>query len=177
MFVARENEISRIKQFLSKRGALLIYGLRRVGKTTLIKKVLEESNRDYIYFECQKADEKINVSLFVDLLKEKMAFVDAQFDSFLTVFKEINKSYTNLTIVIDEYSYIKQYYLESKKTETKQLAERLDSEFQNIIDDYLDNNSLILSGSSIHIMESLTEHSSPLYGRFIDKIVLKQFYQ
>ena len=89
MFVARENEISRIKQFLSKRGALLIYGLRRVGKTTLIKKVLEESNRDYIYFECQKADEKINVSLFVDLLKEKMAFVDAQFDSFLTVFKEI----------------------------------------------------------------------------------------
>lgn len=175
MFVGREKEIEKIKQLIHKKGASIVYGLRRVGKTTLIKKVLNDEGFNYVYFECQKADEKINVSLFVDLLQEKLGFVNAEFDSFLMVFKQLDKLYEKYVFVIDEYSYIKQYYLESKKSETKQLAEQIDSEFQNIIDDYLNNNCLILSGSSIHIMERLLEHGSPLYGRFNDKIDLKQF--
>ena len=175
MFVGREREIERINKFLQGKGALIVYGLRRVGKTTLIKKALDDKKAKYIYFECQKADEKTNVDLFVDLLKESISFADASFSTFLSVFKELNKTYKNYVFVIDEYSYIKQYYLESKKPESKQQAERIDSEFQNIIDDYLTNNNLILSGSSIHIMEKLLEHESPLYGRFAEKIVLKQF--
>ena len=175
MFVARESERKQVEDFLTKNGAMIVYGLRRVGKTTLIKKVLEDQRRDYVYFECQKASEETNVSLFVDLLKEKLGFPEADFHTFLSVFKEIEKRYKNQVFVIDEYSFMKQYYLESKKPETKQRAEQLDSEFQNIIDEHLGDSRLILSGSSIHIMEKLLEHNSPVYGRFEEKIALKQF--
>lgn len=40
MFVGREKELKIIDTFLSNNhGALLVYGLRRVGKTTLMKKL------------------------------------------------------------------------------------------------------------------------------------------
>ena len=175
MFIGREKEINKINDFLKKKGALIVYGLRRVGKTTLFKKALEESHRKYIYFECQRAGEEINVSLFVDTLREQMDFPDASFSSFLSVFKILDKQYKDYVIVIDEYSYMKQYYLESKKTQTQEKAEQLDSEFQNIIDNHLNNLNLIISGSSIHIMERLLDHESPIYGRFEDRIVLQQF--
>ena len=175
MFVAREKEIKTINEFLTNRGALLVYGLRRVGKTTLIDKVLRDSKRTFVYFECQKTDEKTNVSLLVDLLKEQIGFIDAKFDSFLPVIKELNQRYKDSVIVIDEYSLIKQYYLQSKKMGANEKAEQLDSEFQNIIDQHTNNINLIISGSSIHIMKQLTDHRSPLYGRFLYEINLQMF--
>lgn len=175
MFVGRENELKIISSAIQKPGSLLVYGLRRIGKTTLIKKALDDNNSKYIYFECQKANEQINVNLFIDILKEKLDFIDAEFSSFLQVFKELNKRYKGYIFVIDEYSYLKQYYLESKAPETRQMADKIDSEFQNIIDNYLSNINLIMSGSIIHIMETLVEYKSALYGRFNDIIVLKEF--
>lgn len=175
MFIAREKELSIIKDYLCRRGALLVYGLRRVGKTTLIKKAIENSNRPYVYFECQLTDEETNVSLFVDLLKEQLGFIDAKFDSFLSVFKVLNKQYPNYIFVIDEYSLMKLYYFKSKRANMNALADKLDSEFQNIVDQYCDGINLIISGSSIHIMKQLTDYKNPLYGRFVDKISLQQF--
>lgn len=175
MFVGRENELKIISSAIQKPGSLLVYGLRRIGKTTLIKKALDDNNSKYIYFECQKANEQINVNLFIDILKERLDFIDAEFSSFLQVFKELNKRYKGYIFVIDEYSYLKQYYLESKAPETRQMADKIDSEFQNIIDNYLSNINLIMSGSIIHIMETLVEYKSALYGRFNDIIVLKEF--
>ena len=132
MFVGREKELKLINEFLSNKGALLVYGLRRVGKTTLINKAVIESKRPYVYFECLKADEQKNVSLFVKLLNEQIGFVDAEFDSFLSVFKVLDKQYPGYVITIDEYSFMKQYYYQSKRYEDK--ADELDSEFQNIVD-------------------------------------------
>lgn len=175
MFVGREEEIKKIQSFLKESGSLLVYGLRRVGKTTLIKEAVKNTNKTCIYFECQKANEEINVSLFVELLVEQLHFSSGTFTTFLQVITELDKHYPNLIIVIDEYSYLKQYYSESKKAETRMRSEQLDSEFQNIIDNHLNNTNLILSGSSIYIMEKLLDHASPLYGRFNDVISLKQF--
>lgn len=175
MFVGREKELNTINQFLSNKGALLVYGLRRVGKTTLIKKAADDSGLPYVYFECQKADEKTNVLLFVDLLKEQLDFVDAEFDTFLSVFKVLNKQYPDYLFIIDEYSFIKQYYFESKKPGFGEKADIIDSEFQIIIDQYISNINLIISGSSIHIMKQLTEHQSPLYGRFVSVIDVSIF--
>ncbi len=93
MFVGREHELNTIKNFLQNPGSLLIYGLRRIGKTTLIKKALNDYNHNYVYFECQKASEQTNVNLFIDILKEQLNFVDAKFDTFLQVFKELDKHY------------------------------------------------------------------------------------
>ncbi len=176
MFVGREKELKIIDTFLSNNhGALLVYGLRRVGKTTLIEKAVEDSKRPNINFVCLKADETTNVSLFVDLLKTQIGFVDAKFDSFYSVFTELDKKYPGYVVVIDEYSLMKQYYFQSKKRGYGELAEELDSEFQKIVDGCTKNINLIMSGSSIHIMKQLTEHKSPLYGRFMFEIPLTQF--
>lgn len=59
MFVGRENELKIISSAIQKPGSLLVYGLRRIGKTTLIKKALDDNHSKYIYFECQKANEQI----------------------------------------------------------------------------------------------------------------------
>lgn len=175
MFVGREKELAVINNFLNGKGALLVYGLRRIGKTTLIQKALDNCKRKYVYFECQKTDEKKNVSLLVDLLKEQIDFIDAEFDSFLSLIKEFNKRYKDYVLVIDEYSLIKQFYFQSKKPGYGEKADELDSEFQTIIDQHTSNINLILSGSSIHIMKQLTEHKNPLYGRFVREISLSQF--
>lgn len=71
MFIGRQRELKVLEGFLNDKGALLVYGLRRIGKTTLIKKALSDSGRPFVYFECQKASEATNVSLFVDLLRER----------------------------------------------------------------------------------------------------------
>lgn len=175
MFVARERELAIIKEFLANKGALLVYGLRRVGKTALIDKAARDSGRPYIYFECQLANEETNVSLFVDLLKEQLGFVDAKFETFLPVFKELNKQFPDYVVIIDEYSLMKQYYFKSKKPNMNENADKLDSEFQTIVDQHISHLNLIISGSSIHIMKQLTDYKNPLYGRFIDKIALQQF--
>ena len=96
---------------------MIVYGRRRVGKTALIKKALGDGGRKYVYFECQKADEKTNVDLFVDLLKESISFVDASFPRLLSVFKALEESYRGYVFVIDEYPYMKEYYLESNRQE------------------------------------------------------------
>ena len=175
MFVGRTNELNTINDFLKNKGALLVYGLRRVGKTTLIKKALNDSGRNYVYFECQKTSEENNVKMFVEVLEETIGFVSANFDNFEKVFKELDKNYNDYVFVIDEYSYLKQYYLESKSIVNKESSERIDSEFQVIVDNHLNNINLIMSGSIINIMKNLLEYKSPLHGRFVSTIVLKGF--
>ena len=51
MFYGRKKEINLIKSIFNENNkAILIYGKRRVGKTTLIKEAIKEY--DSIYFEC-----------------------------------------------------------------------------------------------------------------------------
>ena len=173
MFIGRQRELKVLEGFFNDKGALLVYGLRRIGKTTLIKKALSDSGRPFVYFECQKASEATNASLFVDLLREQLDFPRAVFVDFLSVFRALRSCCRDFVFVIDEYSTMKEYYLESRKADSRLMAERLDSEFQNIVDEALGDNRLILSGSSIHLMESLSEHGSPLYGRFASEICLR----
>lgn len=51
MFAGRENELKILNRvFLSKRQeSVLIYGRRRIGKTELIKKTIEDFDGEYIY--------------------------------------------------------------------------------------------------------------------------------
>lgn len=175
MFIGRKYEQSKIISLLEKGRAMLVYGLRRVGKTTLIKNTLEKQKAEYVYFECEKTSEESNVYSLVALLNEKYSESYGEYKTFKQVFELINKHYKNLTIVIDEYSYMKEYYLLSRKTDSNLKALELDSEFQYIIDNLLANNKLILCGSSISIMKGLLEYSSPLYGRFNTVINLEPF--
>jgi AAA+ ATPase superfamily predicted ATPase len=52
-FTDREDEITRIKSFLKGENHLIIISPRRFGKTSLIRKILSESERRYIYLDMQ----------------------------------------------------------------------------------------------------------------------------
>ena len=175
VFIGRNKELNDISNYLKNGNSLMVYGLRRVGKTTLIKQALDNSNVKYIYYECIKADEPTNVRLFIDTIKDKVDFPNIVFNDFLSVFNYFNKSYKDFFLVIDEYSYLKEYYLSSKKPGSMEEAIKIDSEFKTIIDEYISNNGLILCGSSISIMKNLIEYNSPLYSRFSYVLNLKQF--
>lgn len=175
MFVGRENEKKKVNEFIKNGESMLLYGLRRVGKTTLIKEVLNNTDKDYLYYECEKASEEANVSSFISLINEKYSETYGKYETFEQVFGQLEKHHPNIIIVIDEYSYIKEYYLASRKTNSNLKAMELDSEFQKIIDTLLVNNKLVLCGSSISIMSGLLEYGNPLHGRFDCVIDLAPF--
>ncbi len=175
MFVGRKEEIKMLKDNIHNNSAVLVYGLRRVGKTSLIKETLRQNNKKYVYYECIKGSEELNVKYFIELLVEQLDLPNMAFTDFLSLFKFLNNTYSDYVFVIDEYSYLKEYYFSSKKQGSIQEASRLDSSFKTIIDEYLTNNSLILCGSSISIMKDLIDYNAPLYERFSFVLHLKEF--
>ena len=63
MFVAREGELARFRAFLeSGQNAMLIYGMRRTGKTALIHKALESWEGKSIYYQCSQESAKVNAA-------------------------------------------------------------------------------------------------------------------
>ena len=62
-FFGRQKELQRIKDFLNRpqTGAMLILGKRRVGKTTLIKKALEDSDITSVIYTCIPSDLNTNL--------------------------------------------------------------------------------------------------------------------
>lgn len=176
MFVGRNEELKLIHSLLEKTSAsIMIYGKRKVGKTTLIKKGLENSTDKTIYFECLKAPLEDNIESFVNILvKENVLPVKLNFTSFSDIFSYLNSFPKTFNIVIDEYPYLKAF--------TK--SETIDSIFQSIIDNYITNIRLFISGSQIGMMKDLFEERNALYGRFttsihlteLDYISCAQFY-
>lgn len=166
MFIARENELKIIADTLKKPNqAILIYGNRRVGKTTLAQEAMKRSNLPYISFECTKTSLLDNLNNFINLLKSFIEIPDyINFISFIDLFKYLNSFNKRLIIHIDEFPYL--YTYEDK--------EKIDSIFQNIIDNYSNNINLIISGSHIGLMKDLTVKSNPLFGRFHATIDLKE---
>ena len=54
MFVGREKELEQIESLLNKKsGSMMIYGKRKVGKTTLITHALQ-AKANTAYYECNE---------------------------------------------------------------------------------------------------------------------------
>lgn len=157
-FIGRTEEISLLTQALNREStAILIYGKRKIGKTTLIKHVLETRPEKFIYFECLKNTVKENLDAFAaELVRLQILPIAVNFKSFSDLFVFLNTLPYALTVVIDEYPYLK----------AMTATEIIDSSFQNIIDNRLKNIHLILSGSHIGMMKDLLMEKNALYGRF-----------
>ncbi|MCR4879416.1 MAG: ATP-binding protein [Bacilli bacterium] len=166
MFIGRKNEIELINNSLSKKGtAFVIYGKRRVGKTTLIDYVLSQK-KNYIYFECLKDTLLENIEMFKKVCIAKGINIPeyVNFNNFIDVFSYINSLNERFYIVIDEYPYLKE--INDSKL--------IDSHFQTIIDNYISNVNLFISGSQIKMMESVLKEGNPLFGRFHHVLLLKE---
>lgn len=165
MFIGRQEELKAIQAVLDKKsGSVLVYGKRKVGKTTLILEALKSSKDTTVYYECLKSSMQDNINGFVSVLvKTKVLPVQIGFSSFQEVFQYLNMLDKTLNIIIDEYPYLKQF----NKGET------VDSIFQTIIDNNITNIRLFISGSHVGMMKDLLEEKNALYGRFSLNIKLK----
>lgn len=164
MFIGREKELTLLQQdYIGK--AVMVYGKRRVGKTTLIQKALENCQYQTVYYECSKGAMQDNIDGLVrELVRVKILPVPLNFSTLQDVFIYLNALPQKIVVVIDEYPYLK------KATDSA----TVDSLFQNIIDNRLSNIELILSGSHIGMMKDLLQERNALYGRFAVTIKLNE---
>lgn len=157
------NEFKKIDSSL-----VVIYGRRRIGKTALIKKFID--NKNALYFLASEEMEFENRKNFQRLAAKftgnSLLKGSAQFswDELFTVIKDYKKEEKKV-IIIDEFQYL------------GKVNKAFPSIFQRIWDEILkdENIMVILCGSLINMMESQTlSYSSPLYGRRTGQIKMKQ---
>lgn len=164
MFIGREEELALLREeHIGK--AVMVYGKRRVGKTTLILKALEQCSYQTVYFECLKGTMQDNIAGFVqELVRIKVLPVPLAFSSLQDVFAYLNTMPQIIVVVVDEYTHL--YAMNDSAV--------VDSVFQSIVDNRLSNIELILAGSHIGLMKGLLQERNPLYGRFVVSIKLEE---
>ncbi len=169
-FIDRKLEMTTLENEYARSDAsfVVLYGRRRVGKTTLINHFCEEKKT--IYFLATEEKESENRKSFKDLISNTFQndlLANASLDSWIPIFRLIADESRNerLILVIDEF----QYLCKANKA--------FPSIMQKVWDDILSkaNVMLILCGSLINMMTSqVLNYDSPLYGRRTAQIKLKQ---
>ena len=108
MFIARKNELNEINEELENTSRkIVIYEKRRVGKTSLIKKVIE-NRPNCIYFECIQDTLESNLRLFKITVNKLISIPSyVSFESFEQIFEYLNSLNIKFTIIFDEYPYLK----------------------------------------------------------------------
>ncbi len=158
MFIGRKKELQRLERmFASDKFELaIVYGRRRIGKTTLIAKFSED--KKCIFFACQKASMEDNLAELSHQISNIVGY-NAGFTSFTEAVRAIIKlaEHERLIFVLDEYPYL-----------AMQNNNASSSILQNLIDHEAGKSKLflIISGSSMSFMEdAILGRESPLYGR------------
>ncbi len=169
MFVGREEEIRRIQDQLNSRSksAILVYGKRRVGKTSLISEALSNIGDIVIEHTCAQTTYRGNLALLSRSICDVLEIPRVEFSELMDVFDFLNSQGKGkkVVLVIDEYQYLKQSGSKNQ----------VDSLMQIIIDKMPSNFNLILCGSYISVMKELLEEENPLFGRFTESIHLQAF--
>ena len=156
-----------MKSFMSSDGrASLIYGRRRVGKTSLVRETSKFFKGKIISYLCTKESYEVNLD---DLTGEYcLAFGDSNrtFSSFPDFFRFLRTLDEDILVILDEYSNLKESY---GGIET-------DSMMQKIIDSLSGNKvKIVLLGSEVTVMKELLDSDNPLFDRFDLTIHLEPF--
>jgi uncharacterized protein len=161
-FINRERELASLEKEYQREDSsfFVIYGRRRVGKTTLIKEFIK--NKKAVYFLADSQNEIIQLNRFKDILAEQwddnvLRHLDV--NSWDGIFNYISgriPTDDKLILVIDEFQYL------------ARINKAVPSILQRIWDESLKNRNLmlILCGSVISMMYgTVLSYNSPLYGR------------
>lgn len=166
MFIAREKELKILdSKILSDQFEFgIIYGRRRIGKTSLLQEVVKKHGA--IYYVANEMGLEYN-------LKQLSSIVAAyfgepfSFNSLEQLFEYLAKKSKEqkLILILDEFTYL----LASNP--------ELLSVLQNIVDQHLLQSSLklILSGSHVGMVEDALSYKKPLYGRTTFKLKVEAF--
>ena len=170
MFIGRERELASLNEFYEKDGIgmTVIYGRRRIGKSTLITEFVKDKKT--IFYTATKVGKNRNLELFsrqvVDLFMPGVENIS--FNTIEAVFDFIDKNVKDdkLVLVIDELPY---------------WAEK-DDALLSVLQKYIDtiwndkNLKIILCGSALSFMEKkVLSEKSPLFGRRDSQIKLEAF--
>ena len=154
-FVDRIDEAARLKDALARERSSLVvmYGRRRLGKSTLIKRVLSEND---VYFLADRSEgqhqrvllAKVIAQVFPDF--DKLTYPDWE-----SIFRAVNyRTDKRFTLCLDEFPYL-----------VEQSSE-LPSVLQKLVDEKQLKYNLVLCGSSQNMMYGLfLDSTAPLYGR------------
>lgn len=170
MFIGRERELASLKDFYEKDGIgmTVIYGRRRIGKSTLIAEFVKD--KKVIFYTATKVGKDRNLELFSKQVTDLFlsGIEDISFHTIEAVFDFINKNISDekVILVIDELPY---------------WAEK-DEALLSILQKYMDtvwhdkNLKIILCGSALSFMENkVLSEKSPLFGRRDSQIKLDAF--
>ena len=154
-FVDRIDETARLKDALAREKSSLVVmcGRRRLGKSTLIKRVLSEND---VYFLADRSEEqhqrvllaKVIAQIFPDF--DKLTYPDWE-----SIFRAVNyRTDKRFTLCLDEFPYLVEQ------------SPELPSVLQKLVDEKLLKYNLVLCGSSQNMMYGLfLDSTAPLYGR------------
>ena len=166
-FIGREEELSQFEDRYrsGKAEFLMVYGRRRVGKTSFLLKFAE--NKKSIYLLARETTTEENLRRFSEVVS--MCLNDsflrsnpfASWDAFFSYFASTRE---RLVLIIDEYPYL---------TSDRSLASTLQEHWdRNLSETTL---FLVLCGSSVSAMSKLMSRESPLYLRRTGQLEIRPF--
>ncbi|ASJ08508.1 ArsR family transcriptional regulator [Thermococcus siculi] len=149
-FVNRREELSRLREAFRRNALVVVYGRRRVGKTRLLVEAAKEV--PHIYHLCKEEEvsetlKSLSLKLFHITRDER--FVKRPLSSFEEFFEALP---SGSVLILDEFQVLVRNY----------------PRILGILQEYLDfhqGNPIVLCGSSVSMMEELTQYGSPIYGR------------
>ena len=182
-FFDMEDEWERLDSSLSKGKMVLVTGLRRYGKTSLMLTYLNETGKRYVYIDCKFLPPAVSLRSFTSLLEaglsnvgwgrrllEKVSLEQVSLGGFELKFR--NKEKEDLLralraleggiLVIDEAQAL------------RNSAYRFDSLLAYIFDNL--DIKLVISGSEVGLLYrflKVDDPSAPLYGRAFSEIRIK----
>jgi len=168
-FIGREYEISHLEKEYAAKGSrfVVIYGRRRVGKTTLIERFIEKKDSAY-YLAAEEKDFQ-QIEEFKKLLSRSFndEFLGSNtFADWKDLFSYLGKVWPKerrMVLAIDEVTFI----IRSNPSFPSYLQKFWDETLSR------SNTFLILSGSLVGIiLGSVLSESSPLYGRRTSQMLL-----
>lgn len=154
-FVDRIDEATRLKDALAREKSSLVvmYGRRRLGKSTLIKRVLSEND---VYFLADRSEGQHQRALLAKVIAQVFPdFEKLSYPDWGSMFRAVNyRTDKRFTLCLDEFPYLVEQ------------SPELPSVLQKLVDEKQLKYNLVLCGSSQNMMYGLfLDSTAPLYGR------------
>ena len=154
-FVDRTDETARLKETLAgkKSSLAVLYGRRRLGKSTLIKRVLSDTD---VYFLADRSEAQHQRILLAKMIAQVFPDFDKlTYPDWEAIFRALNyRADRRFTLCLDEFPYLVEQ------------SPELPSVLQKLVDEKQLKYNLVLCGSSQNMMYGLfLDASAPLYGR------------
>ncbi len=153
-FLDRKKELARLSKALQSKDPvfLVVYGRRRIGKSTLLEKSISSGD---IYYCADQQNPALQITALAGEISRTISgFSDAKYPSWEVLLSTLDARIPRkITLVLDEFPFL------------VQMSPELPSVLQKFID-RRHKASIVICGSSQRMMQGLLlDSSAPLYGR------------